>query len=357
MASSSLGRQEWVAPAWFVSLAILGALYIAPSLVRLLNHLALCFHQPMDLGRRYGAWAVVTGPTSGIGRSMTLELARRGLNLVLVGHNAANVEEISETIGSRYGVQTKTVLFDLSLVSTPKGDEAMGRLRDVVGGLDVGVLVNNAGVVELGARYLHEADVEAWMGMVRVNLWAVTELTAAVLPGMLKRGRGAVVNMGSASSEAIPSFPLYTMYAATKRYVAHFSNSLYVEYKRKGIHVQCQAEQIGDITSEGSGLWPPLSKQLGRPAPLYVRTRMLSRLADKSSLYALLIALTPDTYARAAVRWIGHGPPLCVPNIPHQLLWCVAAVVPDQLHDWLRLREHRRHREMCPTLAEERFVS
>uniref|UniRef100_A0ACD5UWB1 Uncharacterized protein n=1 Tax=Avena sativa TaxID=4498 RepID=A0ACD5UWB1_AVESA len=332
MASSSLGRQEWVAPAWFVSLAILGALYIAPSLVRLLNHLALCFHQPMDLGRRYGAWAVVTGPTSGIGRSMTLELARRGLNLVLVGHNAANVEEISETIGSRYGVQTKTVLFDLSLVSTPKGDEAMGRLRDVVGGLDVGVLVNNAGVVELGARYLHEADVEAWMGMVRVNLWAVTELTAAVLPGMLKRGRGAVVNMGSASSEAIPSFPLYTMYAATKRYVAHFSNSLYVEYKRKGIHVQCQA-------------------------PLYVRTRMLSRLADKSSLYALLIALTPDTYARAAVRWIGHGPPLCVPNIPHQLLWCVAAVVPDQLHDWLRLREHRRHREMCPTLAEERFVS
>jgi len=50
-----------------------------------------------------------------------------------------------------------------------------------------------------------------------VNLWALTEVTAAVLPGMLARRRGAIVNIGSGSTEAIPSFPLYTIYAATKR--------------------------------------------------------------------------------------------------------------------------------------------
>uniref|UniRef100_A0A0A9CN91 SDR family NAD(P)-dependent oxidoreductase n=1 Tax=Arundo donax TaxID=35708 RepID=A0A0A9CN91_ARUDO len=93
----------------------------------------------------------------------------------------------------------------------------MRRLREAVEGLDVGVLVNNAGVARPCAVYLHEADVEAWMRMIRVNLWALTEMTAAVLPGMVQRGRGAVVKMGSASSEAIPSFPLYTMYAGTKR--------------------------------------------------------------------------------------------------------------------------------------------
>ena len=97
----------------------------------------------------------------------------------------------------------------------------MRRLRAAIEGLDVGVLVNNAGVARLAMAYLHEADVEAWVRMVRVNLWALTEVTAAVLPGMLERGRGAVLNMGSASSEAIPSFPLNTIYAATKRYACH----------------------------------------------------------------------------------------------------------------------------------------
>lgn len=97
------------------------------------------------------------------------------------------------------------------------GDEATRRLREAVEGLDVGVLVNNAGVAKPCAVYLHEFDVEAWMRMIRVNLWALTEVTAAVLPGMVARGRGAVVNIGSGSTEAIPSFPLYTIYAATKR--------------------------------------------------------------------------------------------------------------------------------------------
>ncbi|CAM0913325.1 unnamed protein product [Alopecurus aequalis] len=314
---SSLSQE----PAWFLYLAILGALHVAPFLLRFLAHLALCLRRcPEDLRRRYGAWAVVTGPTSGIGRSIALELASRGLNLVLVDLCVSNLREVADTIESRHAVQTRTLVFDLSLVATPQGDEVMARLREAVAGLDVGVLVNNAGVGGPGARYLHEADVEAWVRMVRVNLWAVTELTAAVLPGMVERGRGAVLNMGSASSEAVPSFPLFTVYAATKRYVAQFSRSLHVEYRSKGVDVQCQA-------------------------PFYVATRLVFWFAEISPLTVFLIAPTPDAYARAAVRWIGHGPPLCTPNLGHQVLWCLAAVVPDRVHDWLRLRENQRHRD------------
>jgi 17beta-estradiol 17-dehydrogenase / very-long-chain 3-oxoacyl-CoA reductase len=94
----------------------------------------------------------------------------------------------------------------------------MRQLRAAIEGLDVGVLVNNAGVSRPSMVYLHEADVEELVRIARVNLWGLTEVTAAVLPGMLERRRGAIVNMGSASSEAIPSFPLNTIYAATKRY-------------------------------------------------------------------------------------------------------------------------------------------
>ncbi|KAB8102191.1 hypothetical protein EE612_033525 [Oryza sativa] len=221
-------RQESAPPAppwWFLSLVFLGAAYVATVTLSLLAYLAFSLHrQPKDLRSRYGAWAVITGPTSGMGRAMALELARRGLNLVLVGRDPANLEEISNTVRSLHGVETKTVVFDLSLVATPHGDEPLRQLRETVEGLDVGVLMNNAGVGEPAMAYLHEADVEAWVRMMRVNLWAVTEVTAAVLPGMVERGRGAVVNIGSASSQAIPSFPLCTIYSATKRHV-HATNT------------------------------------------------------------------------------------------------------------------------------------
>ncbi|KAG2611192.1 very-long-chain 3-oxoacyl-CoA reductase 1-like [Panicum virgatum] len=306
--------------AWFIFflLVFVGGVSAAAFSFRLLVYLALCLSRPKDLRRRYGAWALVTGPTSGIGRSVALELARRGLNLVLLDLDAANLQETSDVITSRHGVKTRTVVFDLSLVGTPQGDESMRRLRAAIEGLDVGVLVNNAGVGRPAVAYLHEADVEAWVRMVRVNLWALTEVTAAVLPGMVERGRGAVLNMGSASSEAIPSFPLNTIYAATKRYVSKFSRSLYVEYRSKGIDVQCQA-------------------------PFFVATRLVPSAVLDNWLSPFVP--TPDAYARAAVRWIGHAP-LCTPAVGHQLLWCLAGVLPDAAHDWLRLREHLRFRAL-----------
>jgi ABC-type transport system involved in multi-copper enzyme maturation permease subunit len=109
-------------PIWFVMLACLGALYVASVISRLLAFLSLCLRQPKDLHRSYGEWAIVTGPTSGLGRSMALELARRGLNLVLLDLNAANLRETSDTIKSSHDVKTKTVVFDLSLVGTAQGD-------------------------------------------------------------------------------------------------------------------------------------------------------------------------------------------------------------------------------------------
>ncbi|GJN28966.1 hypothetical protein PR202_gb17147 [Eleusine coracana subsp. coracana] len=299
------------APAWFLTLVLLGAVYSAVISIRGLAYVLLCLRRPIDLRRRYGAWAVVTGPTSGIGRSMALELAGRGINLVLLDLDAANLREISDLISSRHGVKTRTVVFDLSLVGTAQGDEAMRRFREAVDGLDVGVLVNNAGVARPYALYLHETDVEAWLRMIRVNLWALTEITAAVLPGMVARGRGAVVNMGSASSEAVPSFPLYTIYASTKRYIAQFSRSLYVEYKSKGIDVQCQA-------------------------PSFVATGLLPR--GTVPMVLALTMPTPDAYARAAALWIGYGP-LCSPVASHQLLWCLTTlVVPEAALDWFLLQ-------------------
>ncbi|KAG8047215.1 hypothetical protein GUJ93_ZPchr0008g12454 [Zizania palustris] len=306
------------APVWFISLAGLGAVYMSAVFIRLLPFLCHCFHRPKDLRRCYGSWAVVTGPTTGLGRSMAMELARRGFNLVLIDLNPDNLREVSETIRETHGgVQTKTVVFDLSLVGTVEGDAAMRLLRAAVEGLDVGMLVNNAAVAKPGALYFHEAEVERLVTMIRVNAAALTEVTAAVLPGMVKRGRGAVVNVGSGSTVAAPSFPLYTVYSSTKRYVEQLSRDLYVEYKSKGIDVQCQV-------------------------PFYVHTNMLSS-AIKAGMWLPGFVATADDYTKAAVRWIGHGP-LSVPDAGQQLQWFLAAFVPDFAHNWYRLRKHLQHR-------------
>ncbi|KAM3215086.1 hypothetical protein ACQJBY_067200 [Aegilops geniculata] len=304
-------------PAWFLWLAVLGGFYVAALSSRLLVHLAHCLRRPRDLRRRYGAWAVVTGPTSGIGRSVALELAGRGLNLVLVGIDATDLREVSDAVMSRHPVETRAVVFDLSLVSTPQGDEALRRLRDAVDGLDVGLLVNNAGVMNPGAAFLHEADAEALIRMIRVNLWATTEVTAAVIPGMAARGRGAVVSVGSATSEAVASFPLHAVYSGTKRYVAVLSRGLAAEYAGGGVDVQCQAPMFV-VTAMIDGFSP-----VWRPKPLVP---------------------TADAYARAAVRWVGRGGPLCVPSLRHRLLWCLLDVVPGCVQDWACLREGLRQR-------------
>ncbi|KAL6909896.1 hypothetical protein ACP4OV_001555 [Aristida adscensionis] len=316
-------------PIWFVVLATIGAVSIAMDCFRLVAYLALCLRRPKDLRRRYGAWAMITGPTSGLGRSMAAELARQGLDLVLVGRDPAKLRDVSTAIAAAHGVQTKTVVFDLSLVSTPEGEEAMRRLREAVEGLDVGVLVNNAAVNSPGAAYLHEADVERLVRTIRVNLWALTEVTAAVLPGMLARGRGAVVNVGSGCGLVIPSFPLYSVYAATKRYVAVFSKCLYVEYKSKGIDIQCQV-------------------------PLYMGTKMISSAVKGSFLPAFV--LNPDACARAAVHWIGHVP-LCVPNLAHQLQWWLAGYAPEFLHDVYRLSLHLQQRATFRMLRSSTTIS
>uniref|UniRef100_A0A453QPX6 Estradiol 17-beta-dehydrogenase 12 n=1 Tax=Aegilops tauschii subsp. strangulata TaxID=200361 RepID=A0A453QPX6_AEGTS len=233
-------RREMAASVWFFWMASLGAIQVFALSIRLLTNLVLFLRRPKDLCRTYGAWAVVTGPTSGIRRAMSLEMARSGLNLVLVGRDPARLRDISEMISRTYAMQTKTVLFDFSLVSTVQSEEAMSRFREAVAGLDVGVLVNNAGVAKPGVVYLHEVDVEAWVRMIRVNVLALTEVTAEVLPGMVRRGRGAVLNIGSVSGSVLPSHPLYSVYVATKRYVAELSRSLSVEYESACIDVQCQ---------------------------------------------------------------------------------------------------------------------
>ncbi|KAK4426093.1 Very-long-chain 3-oxoacyl-CoA reductase 1 [Sesamum alatum] len=289
-------------PSWLLLLLSLGLLSIFKFSLSILKWFYVNFLRPGKNLKKYGSWALITGPTDGIGKAFAFQLARKGLNLVLVGRNPDKLKEVSESIKSKYGsTQIKNVVVDFS----GDLDDGVARIKDAIQGLDVGVLINNVGVSYPYARFLHEVDDKLLSNLIKVNVEGTTKVTQAVLPGMVERKRGAIVNIGSGAAIVIPSDPLYSVYAATKAYVDQLSRCLYVEYKKSGIDVQCQV-------------------------PLYVATKMAS--IRRSSFFVP----STDGYARAALRWIGYEP-RCTPYWPHSILWALAHSLPESIVDSWRL--------------------
>ncbi|KAL5552706.1 hypothetical protein UlMin_040107 [Ulmus minor] len=251
--------------------------------------------------KEYGSWALITGPTDGIGKALAFELASKGLNLVLVGRNPLKLEATSKEIRERFGekVELKSVVVDLARFS---GQELANLVEKETKGLDVGLLVNNAGLGYPYPRFFHEVDLELMEGIIKVNLEAATWITLSVLPNMLRKKKGAIINIGSGSTMAIPSYPLYTVYAASKAYLAMFSRCISVEYKKQGIDVQCQI-------------------------PLFVATKM-----TKLKATSFLIE-SPKSYSKASVRSMGYEH-LSVPCWSHSVQWLIANCLPDALLNW-----------------------
>ena len=166
-----------------------------------------------------GDRAVVTGASYGIGEAIARQLARRGVNLLLL---ARSEDRLKQLAGELTDVRVDVLAYDLR-----------GSLPDAaqLGRLDV--LVNNAGFGATGRFESWDGD---WVaGMVDVNVRAVAGLTRIALPGMLERGRGGILNV--ASTAAFQPLPYMAEYAATKAFVLSFSRALHVEYRSRGITV------------------------------------------------------------------------------------------------------------------------
>lgn len=200
-------------PLWVIIIFTLGSISLLKLSLSILKWVYVNFFRPSKNIKSYGSWALVTGATDGIGKAFACELAKKGVNLILVGRNPNKLEDVSSEIQSKYSeTEIKKVVFDLA------GDlsEGVKKISEVIEGLDVGVLINNAGVSYPYARFFHEVDDELLNSLIKVNVEGITKVTQVVLPGMLKRKKGAIVNIGSGAAIVIPSDPLYAVYAATK---------------------------------------------------------------------------------------------------------------------------------------------
>ncbi|MFK0207003.1 SDR family oxidoreductase [Agrobacterium sp. NPDC090283] len=152
--------------------------------------------------------AVVTGATSGIGKATVLELARRGLTVYAVGRNREQLDELSSVKG---------------VIAVQADVRETAKIADAVNGVEIDVLVNNAGILSTRATF-HEIDPAEIDAMIDVNLKAPMHLTRALLPGMVERKRGHLVYIGSSGGQA--PYPNMGAYGPSKAGLSLFCDNL-----------------------------------------------------------------------------------------------------------------------------------
>jgi len=161
------------------------------------------------------------------------------MSIYLVSRTEAKLKQAAEEISKKYGVETKYYAADLAAAGKEAIDESSWYgLKSNISGMDVGVLINNAGMSHDHPEYFHHLDPSEVDTMINFNCTSLAKVAYIVLPGMVERGRGAILNIGSASATGFPAAPFLSLYGASKGFVDCFSRCLDAEYKSKGIDVQ-----------------------------------------------------------------------------------------------------------------------
>jgi hypothetical protein len=224
-----------------------------------------------DFKERFGPWAVVTGASSGIGKDFARRLAEKGLNLVLVARREDRLRQLADQLRSRHAVDVRIVAADLVLTDFLRPIEEA--TRDV----QVGLLVNNAGIATVGN--LLDNDLEAELALLQVNVRAPLILAHHFGNSMRQRGRGGIIFV--ASTLAFAAVPGWGNYAASKAYALALAEALAKELASAGVSVMALCP--GATRTE---LWAPGAKPFMAMEPRSVVEIALKKLGKRTTVVA-----------------------------------------------------------------------
>jgi short-subunit dehydrogenase len=249
---------------------------------------------------------MITGASSGIGAEIARLLAERGHGVTLVARRRERLQELADELSQAHGVRADVEACDLAAAG------ARSRLiRDVEArGLAVEILVNNAGFGS-GGRF-QDLDSETELQMVRTNVEAVVDLCAAFVPGMVRRRRGAILNVASVA--AFQPVPRQATYAATKAFVLSFTDALTADLHGTGV----------TATSLCPG---PVPTEFGEVAAI-----------DENLMSIPGVSVSPEDVARNAVDGLDRGKRVVVPGPATRATALLGSMTPR----WITLEAMRR---------------
>jgi hypothetical protein len=255
--------------------------------------------------------ALVTGASSGIGVELARLLAARGHGVTLVARREDRLRALADELATGTGVRTEVIAADLTDAASREG--VVRQLDER--GLEVDILVNNAGFSTMGP--VQRSDPDREVAMVRTDVEAVVHLCSIVVPGMVDRGRGAVLNV--ASTAAFQPIPGQAAYAASKAFVLSYSRAMGQELRGTGVTVTTLC-----------------------PGPVETEFAEAAGIGDDEAGEAMpkfMWVSAPDV-AKAAVDGLDKGSPVVIPGAANRALAQVAHHTPRRLILPLLARQH-----------------
>jgi uncharacterized protein len=257
-----------------------------------------------------GSTCLITGASSGIGADMARELARRGLAVTLVARREDRLRSLAGELASKHRVAAEVIAADLT-------DEASrSALAEEVAarGLTVELLVNNAGFSTWGR--VHSAERARELALVRTDVEAVVDLCTLFVPGMVERGRGAVLNV--ASTAAFQPLPGQAAYGAAKAFVLSYTQALRAELRGTGVSATALC-----------------------PGPVQTEFTEAAGTTDDEAFSALrMMMVSSEAVAKAAIHGLEHDRGVVIPGTINRVGAVAAQVAPRRLLLPLLARQH-----------------
>jgi short-subunit dehydrogenase len=241
--------------------------------------------------------ALVTGASTGIGAAFARVLATEGTELILVARAADRLEALAATLRQEHGVDVRVLPADLT------ADHDRRRVEEAIAVDErLDLLVNNAGFGTAGDFARLDPDGEE--REIRLNVLALVRLTRVALPGMVSRGRGAIINVSSLS--AFQPAPYNATYGATKAYVNSFSEALAEEVRGSGVRIQVLC-------------------------PGFTRTEFQDRAGIDVSKVPAFAWMEPGEVATESLRALRAGTVVCVPGLGNRATATLSGLMPRRL--------------------------
>jgi hypothetical protein len=177
-----------------------------------------------------GSWALVTGASAGMGRAVSEALAARGVNVLVNARREQRLLDLKQELHGKYGVQVEPLVFDIRDFKTC--ESVLKEKSDLVS--QVSILVNNAGMAK-GSAPVHEASIEDWEQTIDTNIKGLLYMTRLILPQMVERNAGHIVNIGSVGGRWTTTGSV--VYCATKFAVRALTDGLRMDLMGRKIRV------------------------------------------------------------------------------------------------------------------------